>query len=194
LDVVKPGLILCLRGVMDDKELAAQAGRGDDAAFELLVRRNFPALWKLARAIVHDDPAAEEAVQNCLLSAHRALGSFRGDAAVRTWLLAICYRCSLNQLRAGRRSLVSIDSLTSFASRHDDTELRMDLRRAVDALGESERTAFTLVEVLGYTREEAAVIVGIPSSTLRSQVARARAHLAESLAGIQRDIAEGVGA
>lgn len=177
---------------MDDRELAARASGGDDAAFELLVRRNFPALWKLARAIVHDDPTAEEAVQNCLVSAYRSLGTFRGDAAVRTWLLAICYRCALNQLRSGRRSIVSIDSLSAVASRHDDTELRIDLRRAVDALGESERTAFALVDVLGYSREEAAVIVGIPASTMRSRVARAHGHLAESLAGVRRDMAEGL--
>lgn len=165
---------------MDDAELIARAAGGDDAAFELVVRRHSPGLWQLARSIVGDDHVAEEVVQDTWIKAHRALGRFRGEAAVRTWVHRICYRTAIDRVRVRSHNVVPLDRARTRAE-DADRELRLVLQAALEALPEDEREAFTLVHVLGFTREEAAAIVEAPASTVRSRVARARERLALAL-------------
>lgn len=170
---------------MDDQELVNRArdpGPGADAAFELLVRRHAPAAWRMARLMLRDDFAAEEAVQDACLKAHRALPRFRGEAAFATWLLAITRRVCLDRLRRKRLPVVSLDEARGEAAAGRDAVLRVVLQDAVDALPAVEREAFTLVDVLGNSREDAAAIAGVPASTMRSRLARARAALASALA------------
>ena len=165
----------------NDASLVRRAARGDVAAFEALVRRHTDAVWRVARSMLRDDFAAEEAVQDTFLRAHRALGSFRGDAAVRTWLVSICHRVCIDRLRLKRAETVPLDEVPA-PSVSATTDDRLYLDEAVGRLDVAERAAFLLVDVLGYTGTEAARIVGAPASTLRSRVARAREQLAAELA------------
>ncbi len=73
-----------------DAVLIAAAVAGDRLSFEILVRRHSPALYRYAGSMLRDDGDAADAVQDTLVSAWRNLSSFRGDAAVSTWLFAIC--------------------------------------------------------------------------------------------------------
>jgi RNA polymerase sigma-70 factor (ECF subfamily) len=166
---------------MDDSALAGRAAEGDDAAFELIVRRHTDAVWRFARSTLRDDGSAEEAVQDTFLKAHRALGSFRGDAALRTWLISICHRTCIDRLRRKRFDVVPLEEVREQRARDDQHELRLWLEQALAELPEDERQAFTLVHVLGYSREEAAEIVEVPPSTMRSRVGRARERLAAAM-------------
>ena len=173
---------------MDDKELVRRAADdGDQAAFELLVRRHSTPLWRMARMLLNDPFAADEAVQDTFLKAYRSLGSFRGDSSVGTWLGAICRRTCIDRLRLKKANVVSLDEVRHARARDDDAHVRIALEQAAARLGPVEREAFTLVDVLGYSREDAAAIVGVPASTMRSRVARAREHLAEALADTDED-------
>lgn len=165
----------------DDTELVRQAADGDDAAFELLVRRHTDAAWRMARSMLRDDFAAEEAVQDTFLKAHRNLHTFRGDAKVSTWLLSICRRSCLDRLRLKRHETVELDETRHEGGSEDRTDLRLAVEQALKDLPDEEREAFVLVEVVGHTREEAADIVGVPPSTMRSRVSRARDRLARAL-------------
>ena len=166
---------------MDDSTLIASAASGDDLAFELLVRRHTDAVWRLARSLLRDNSAAEEAVQETFLKAYRALGRFRPGAPARTWLLVICNRTCIDQLRTRRGSIVSLDELRQVRSPQPSPEFRMMFRTAMEDLPLQQRQAFALVAVLGYSREEAAEIACVPASTMRSRVQRARELLAEAL-------------
>lgn len=172
---------------MEDTELAARASAGDEDAFELLVRRHAPAAWRFAKSMLRDDFAADEAVQDAFLKAHRALARFRGDAAFATWLLAIVRRTCLDRLRLKRADIVSLDDARRERQLVEDTALRVTIERAMVGLPEVEHEAFVLVDVLGYSREEAASITGVPASTMRSRVARARERLAAALVEEGRD-------
>lgn len=175
---------------MDDEALLTHAAEGDQAAFELLVRRHADGLWRLAQSVVRDAQVAEEAVQDTFLKAHRGIGTYRREASVKTWLSSICYRTAIDRVRIKRLQLVPIDAAER-QHRDEDLELRMALRQALDDLPPDEREAFELVHVLGYRREEAAQIVGVPASTLRSRVARARQRLAAVLSSPDETAAEG---
>ena len=75
------------RGRPHEKELLERLRRGDEQAFELLVRSHHRALLAVARPIVGDE--ADEVVQNAWIKAHRALPDFEGRSGLRTWLTRI---------------------------------------------------------------------------------------------------------
>lgn len=175
----------------DDHQLARAAATGDETAFEDLVRRHTPAVWRMARSMLRDDFAAEEAVQDTFLKAHRHLDGFRGEAKVSTWLLSICHRACLDRLRLRRVETVPFEDLSGEAGRHETPELKVALERALETLPHEEREAFVLVAVAGHTRDEAAEIVGVPASTMRSRMSRAREKLARALGEARREAAGG---
>ena len=166
---------------MDDHQLAARAADGDQEAFELIVRRHTDAVWRLARTLLDTDGDAEEAVQDAFLRAHRSLDGFRGDASLSTWLLVICRHTCLDRRRRRQATVVPLEAVRERHADEVDHSLRLSLRSAVAELGDVEREAFTLVDVLGYSREEAARIAEVPPSTMRSRSARARQRLMAAL-------------
>ena len=176
---------------MDDQVLVTRAAEGDATAFELIVRRHAGDLFRLARSVLADDQLAEEAVQDSFVKAHRNLTTFRGDASLRTWLSSICYRTALDGARRRPGNVVPIDAARPDPRPHPDVELRLCLQEALGELPPDEREAFQLVHVLGYPREEAARIVGVPASTMRSRVARARERLALSLRTLEDSVTGG---
>lgn len=170
-----------------DVDLVRRSAAGDETAFELLVRRHADAVWRFARATLHDDHLAEDAVQDTFLKAHRGAAGFRGDAAVRTWLLTICHRTCIDRLRKRTAEVVPIERLREERALEHHHDLRIGLAAALQALPADERQAFTLVHVLGHSREEAAAIAGVPASTMRSRVARARGRLVDAMRDSSED-------
>ena len=175
---------------MDDVELVERAAGGEAVAFELLVRRHAGPLFRLARPIVRDDHLAEEVVQDTFVKAHRNLATFRGDSTVKTWLSSICYRTAIDRARTQRTNVLPIEAVRERPG-HEDVDLRLALSDALDELPPEEREAFYLVQVLGYSREEASHIVGVPPSTMRSRVGRARQRLAASLRALEESVTQG---
>jgi hypothetical protein len=68
---------------VDDAELARRIGNHDHLAFEIMMRRNNGALYRVARAILKNGTEAEDVLQEAYLSAYRHIGEFRGDASLR---------------------------------------------------------------------------------------------------------------
>src|SRR3954471_17062499 len=86
-----------------DAELAARAARGDQGAFERIMRRHNRTLFRTARAILRDDGDAEDALQEAYLQAYGAMGQFRGDAKLSTWLARIAANQAAQRLRKRER-------------------------------------------------------------------------------------------
>ena len=72
-----------------DEELVHRAQAGDSRAMDLLVDRHHSVVFRTCLVIIGDEDLAEDASQDCFIKAFKALDRFRGDAAFRTWLLAI---------------------------------------------------------------------------------------------------------
>jgi RNA polymerase sigma-70 factor (ECF subfamily) len=187
----------------DDRTLAARVASGDRTAFERLMRRYNRRLYRLARATLRDDAEAEDALQDAYLAAFRAIGRFRGDASLSTWLSRLVLNeCHTRQRRGARRDtiapMVGLSAIADFergimdADENDApdralmrTELRALLERKLDALPEAFRIVFVMRCVEEFSVEETAECLGIPEATVRSRHFRARSLLRESLA---RDI------
>ena len=121
------------------------------AAFEEAVRTYSPVLYNQIRRMVtwHDD--ADDVLQNTFLKAWQALGSYRGDSQVSTWLYRIAINESLDFLRKKKQSTqVSADDEPGIASRlladeyFDGDEIQVHLQEAVALLPDVQRTVFTL--------------------------------------------------
>jgi RNA polymerase sigma-70 factor, ECF subfamily len=165
---------------LSDPELLARL-RTDDDCLREFVGRHHSSVHRLAVATLRSTADAEEAVQDTFIAAHRSAERFRGESSARTWLHTICYRRCLVVLRKRHLQVVAVDDVSLFAGTDTDHVLRLALDAAVASLNDDPRVAFTLVDVLGFSREDAARLVGVPGNTMRARVARARMLLADAM-------------
>jgi RNA polymerase sigma-70 factor (ECF subfamily) len=166
--------------------LVERCRKGELGAFEELYRTHAGRLYSLAWRMVGNPSDAEDLLQEIFLSAHRKLDTFRGDAALGTWL----YRLGMNQIldylrsRAARAGQLTdgIDDaslLADASSRRIDASAidRVDLERAIAQLPEGSRAAFVLHDVEGLEHREVADVLGVAVGTSKSQVHKARLRL-----------------
>lgn len=184
-----------------DAEIARRVAAGDEEAFRLLMKRHNQALYRTARAILKDDAEAEDAVQDAYVQAYRAIGRFRGDAKLSTWLVRITVNEAIARSRKRRRSaeVIRFDSERESAieargvnmdeglgERPEQSAVRAETRRLlekkIDELPDAFRTVFVLRAVEDMTSEETAHALGIPEATVRTRFFRARGLLREALA------------
>lgn len=167
---------------LSDAELLRLHVDGHDTAFGEIFGRHKDRMWAVALRTVRDPDLAADCVQDAFIAAFRRAGSFRGEAAVTTWLHRIVVNACLDRLRRRRPS----SELSEFelADRHDDhasTEVRLDIEQALAKLPDGQRAALVLVDMHAVPVAEAALILGVAEGTIKSRCARGRAALAEHL-------------
>ena len=167
-----------------DRELMARHVGGDPDAFGELFRRHRDRLWAVALRTLGDPEEAGDALQDAMVSAFRRADSYRGEAAVTTWLHRVVVNACLDRVRrANVRSadpLPEDDRSTGLAERRDAIETRqtaMDVTAALATLPIEQRAALVLVDMEGYPVEEVGRILGVATGTVKSRCARARAKL-----------------
>ncbi len=174
-----------------DGELLAAHIAGDPEAFANLVRRHRDRLWAVALRTTGDPEEAADALQDALISAFRRADQYRGEAAVTTWLHRIVVNASLDRLRRRNvRATVPLpeDMDSRLPDPADPLETmgqRWAITQALAELPEDQRAAVLLVDVEGYSVEEAAGLLGCPSGTVKSRCSRGRARLAVRLASLR---------
>ena len=168
-----------------DAELLSRHLAGDRAAFGDLVRRHQDRLWAVALRTLGDREEAADALQDALLSAYRAAPRFRGEARVGTWLHRIVVNACLDRARRRQaRPTVPLPDEDRVPAAADDIgrrELALDLATALATLPVDQRAALVLVDVEGWTVEEAAGALRVPAGTVKSRCARGRAKLVKAL-------------
>ncbi|MGL6235879.1 MAG: RNA polymerase sigma factor SigM [Segniliparus sp.] len=178
-----------------DKELLQAHVAGDKRAFAKLFQRHYNRMWAVALRTCFNAEEAAEAIQDAMLSAHQAAPSFRGDAAVSTWLHRIVVNACLDRARRQRSRLSAIplpeeDELDRSALRQhptSDTALSLAVRDALATLPYEHRVVLVAVDVEGYSVEEVARMLDIPQGTVKSRCARARAKLAKQLGFLRNE-------
>jgi RNA polymerase sigma-70 factor (ECF subfamily) len=187
-----------------DAELLAAHCAGDPEAFTEIVRRHRDRLWAVALRTTGNPEEASDALQDALISAYRRADSFRGDSAVTTWLHRIVVNASLDRLR--RRSvrawvplpeegegaaLIDESRLADPRAAAESRETVAEVRAALDTLPPDQRAAIVLVDLEGWSVEEAARVLECPIGTVKSRCFRGRAKLAERLAHLRNQDASG---
>ncbi len=92
-----------LKAAPDDGVLVERARRGDPGAMDALVERHHGAVYRMALLLLSDPDQAADATQETFLRALRGLPGYRGEAAFRTWLLAIAANEARGMMRKGTR-------------------------------------------------------------------------------------------
>ncbi len=170
--------------VMADEELIRRVQAGDAAAFDALVDRYYGACLRFAWRSLGLREDAEDAVQEALVRAYRALRRGRAPREFRPWLLGIVLnRCRSHAQRSRRRRLL----FERWWARQDpeafrvqpadgaggDGDLDPKLKAALAALRPKLREAFLLKHVEQLRYEEMAEITGASVSALKMRVKRA---------------------
>ncbi len=185
-----------------DAGLAARAAAGDARAFETIMRRNNQLLFRTARSILKNDEEAEDAVQEAYVHAYRALGGFRADAKLSTWLARIVANEALGRLRRRGADVIPLDTVTDAGAAPMDSvtdhapnaqpehaaeraQVRKLIEARIDMLPDAFRTVFMLRAVQELTVEETAAALNIPEATVRTRFFRARSLMRE---GLSRDL------
>jgi len=177
-----------------DAELLRRHVDGDPEAFARLVTRHQDRLWAVALRTMRNPEDAADALQEAYLSAFRRADTFRGDAAVTTWLHRVVVNACLDRLRALKSR--AADPLPEDLDRDPDlavvpedpveaAEERETVAAAMARLNPDQRAALVLVDMQGYSVEEAAAVLGCAPGTVKSRCARGRARLAPLLAGVR---------
>jgi RNA polymerase sigma-70 factor, ECF subfamily len=184
-----------------DAVLLAAHVAGDPDAFAELFARHRDRLWAVALRTMGNPHDAADGLQDGLVAAYRRAESFRGDAAVTTWLHRVVVNACLDRLRAAkvRRADALPDDVDHHAARGssytstspvDDPEaaaIADDRRRAVlealATLPPEQRAALVLVDMEGYPVAEVAEMLECAEGTVKSRCSRGR----DRLAGLLRD-------
>jgi RNA polymerase sigma-70 factor (ECF subfamily) len=180
------------RPVADEAVDVALAQSGDHRAFERLYRAHLGRVYALARRMGGPEQA-DELTQDVFVRAWEKLGSFRGEAALGTWLHRLAVNLILSQRARGGRERArfeSVDDALEFrpAPTGLGPETAMDFETAVGRLPEGARQIFVLHDVEGYKHEEISGLLGIAVGTSKAQLHRARMLLRGHLEPKRREL------
>jgi len=172
-----------------DDELIRWHLAGDGDAFDALARRHSRYAYGLCYRMLGDHHAAEDASQEAFLKAAEALGGFRGQVPFRSWFRRILVNVCLNWRRSMRRhpdpaALLSDPVAGPATPPVELSELQSQVREAIGALPEKQRTALVLRIYEGLSIAEVAALMGTKPENVRTNLFAARQRLRERLAGL----------
>ncbi len=202
-DVVQ-GSVVSRETASPDQHEAALIERvkaGDVDAFYELVRPRERGLFLSALAIVNNQADAEDAVQEAILKAFKAINTFRGESKFSTWIIQIAINEARMRIRKDRKHLYeSIDEPLKgdeegdylprdFADwrpipseTHHNNQLRAALKKALDSLSPKYRQVVILRDVEHMNISETAEVLGISEAAVKTRLLRARLILRDALA------------
>jgi RNA polymerase sigma-70 factor (ECF subfamily) len=166
-----------------------QALGGDRAAFGQLMHRYAGAVYNLAYRMLGSAEDAEDASQEIFLRAYTRLGSFDRERRFSTWLLSIGSNYCIDRLRRRRFAWVTLDDAAfSLPTREPGPERsalsheqREIIQRALQQLPETYRLVMVLRYWQDLSYDEISKATGLPESTIKTRLHRARHMLAEAL-------------
>ncbi|WP_419924517.1 RNA polymerase sigma factor [Candidatus Poriferisocius sp.] len=178
----------CIRGVADDTELVKQAQEGDQAAFDVLLKRHYNQIYATCRRLAGNEADALDATQEALITLVRRIDRFDGRSKFTTWMHRVVVNACLDELRRRQRRpvpasveeqpLAAVDKPVA-----DSVSDRLDIEAALAQLPGVFRVPVVLCDQAGLSYEEIAQELDIAPGTVRSRISRGRRRLAELLSG-----------
>jgi RNA polymerase sigma-70 factor (ECF subfamily) len=162
-----------------DERLAIRCLLGEPAAFDELIDRWHPGVWRYARRMAGSDDAADDAVQDVWLRVVRGLPRLDDPGRIRAWIFGIARRVLMDRLRARYATPamadVELDTLEQTATEDDDLQTRLaEVELALATLPVIERDVLALFYLEELSLAEVAAVVGVPVGTVKSRLFRAR--------------------
>jgi len=170
--------------------LASAAALGDREAFEIVVHRYGPMLFRYARRMLANHHDVADVVQETFVAAWRQLGTFRGGSSLQTWLFSICARKIVDTYRIKRAEPIDdiiLDTLPAPSGASDPftaastTEFLAALEEALAELPPRQRASWVLREIEEMTYPQIGDILRLSPDTARGHHFRATRTLRERL-------------
>jgi RNA polymerase sigma-70 factor, ECF subfamily len=190
--------------VKNDQDLLARLQAGDDTALRDLAEAFSSKIYQLAFRYLRNKEDAEEVTQDVLYKVYRKVGSFRGDAALSSWIYRITFNTAMSRLRTAKYQRLQVDEaqliklegdesmsaarleVADWSDMADERVFRSQLRRrvlrAVLALPAIYRAPVVLRDIQGMSTEEASAVLQVKDQTLKSRLHRGRLILRKQLA------------
>ncbi len=184
-----------------EADLVARVRGGEREAFYELVRPHERGIYLVALSIVNNDADAEEVVQEAILKAFKALGSFRAEAKFSTWIIQIAMNEARMKLRKDRRHLYeSLDQPRKGEDEGDyvprdfadwreipsealeNARLREGLKKGLASLPAKYRQVLILRDIEHLNIAETAELIGISEAAVKTRLLRARLRMRDALA------------
>ena len=179
---------------IDDRDLVAAHRAGDSEAFDELVREHRRSLLAHAHKKLRCDAASEDALQETLVRAYKALPRFNGEYRLGPWLHRIMHNVCIDEANRRRRDGEKVDLYVAQGSWSAETqgveeELGFEfddssLRAALESLSEPYRQALELKFLREYDYSELAEASGVSEQNARARVSRAKAVMRSALKGV----------
>ena len=188
------------RTAVTDEDLLAALRRGEDWAFETMVRLFGGRLLAVARRFVKNEEDARDVVQSSYLSAFRSLADFEGSAQLSTWLHRIVVNTALMKLRSSRRKPEEsieallpafqedghhVEQFSDWSAPADRLlerkETRATVRGCIEQLPESYRTVLVLRDIEELSTQEVAKMLTMTTTAVKVRLHRARQALSTLL-------------
>ncbi len=176
-----------------DAVLVERSRAGDQAAFEVLVRRYRNDVFALSYHFLRNREEAWDVSQEVFIKAYRALWRFRGDACFKTWLMRITANHCKDQLKKRRVDTLPFDEtiethapggLRGPEETLEAAELGAAIEQAIALLPAKHRTAFVLREYEGMSYQDMARVMRCNLGTVMSRLHHARRKLQNTLIGM----------
>ena len=169
-----------------DEDLMVAIARGDEPAFQVLMRRYLPRAVGLARRILGNDADAEEVVQEAFLRLWVHAPRWRPAAAFRTWFYRVVVNLCLNRKR--RAPFAALEDVDEPIDPGTDASVEFEARQtegmlaaAIADLPERQRAAIILTYHEGLANAETATVLGTSVSGVETLLVRARRSLRKAL-------------
>ncbi|MFB2555482.1 RNA polymerase sigma factor [Herbiconiux liangxiaofengii] len=172
-----------------DRILAGRAADGDLRAFEVLIRRHGGLMRAYANRVLGSNLEVDDVVQETFITAWKKLPELADLAAVKSWLMRIVNRKAIDRIRARHddRPILEwegeIPAEQGPEKQAEAQSQREHLKAALERLPEGQRQCWVMKEIGGFSYEEIAEELGVPPSTVRGLLARARKKLITEMEG-----------
>ncbi len=178
-----------------DEQIVNRILAGETPLYEILMRRHNQRLFRVTRAILHNDSEAEDVAQDAYVRAYEKLASFEGRAKFTTWLTRIAVHEALARVHSQARFQVldkhqipSQEREPAFTSPKKDPEQECASRELTDILQqeildlpENYRLVFVMRDVEGMSTAETAECLSVSAENVKVRLHRARAMLRRKL-------------
>ncbi len=178
---------------LTDIELEHLARLGDARAFGRLIRGMDDDLRGVVWNVVRSQAAVDDVMQASYEKAFKAIGNFKHQSSMKTWLHSICYRAAIDYVRSEKiRTHEDFDLVgetqvsDSGLSGSDSVTQRGYVKGLLAELDPDTRAMLFYTTGLGYTFDETAEVLGVERGTVASRVSRAKARLRQ-IAGDQNE-------
>lgn len=175
---------------MSDVQLIEKIQSGNIAVFEQLMAKYERMVFRTAMGFIHTKEDAEDLTQDIFIQVYQSLSKFKGDAEFSTWLYRITVNMSINFVNKNRKKklLESLGTIFHLSSKEktplellEQSECDKRIKKAIDSLPDTQRTAFVLSRYEELSQKEIATIMNKSEGAVEQLLQRAKNSLQKKL-------------